>query len=182
MQPAWGERYSHRVENYRFPKADAERKQLASTIGADGFALLQAAYAPEAPPEVRWLPAVEVLRQIWVQQYYGASNPPRWRHEPDVPPAAQLIHSPYDLDARYSLQRGSAWVGYKAHATETCDDDTPHVITHVETTPATTPDDNMLEPIHAALAAQALLPRDGLGHMTVDTCGKKFLLTFLAMK
>lgn len=162
MQPAWGERYSHRVENYRFPKADAERKQLATTIGADGFALLQAAYAPEAPPEVRSLPAVEVLRQIWVQQYYGASNPPRWRHEPDVPPAAQLIHSPYDLDARYSLQRGSAWVGYKAHATETCDDDTPHVITHVETTPATTPDDNMLEPIHAALAAQALLPRDHL--------------------
>jgi len=23
---------------------------------------------------------------------------------------------------------------------------------------------------------------NGLGHMTVDTCGKKFLLTFLAMK
>src|SRR5512138_1531816 len=47
MQPAWGERYSHRVENYRFPKADADRQQLATTIGADGFALLQAAYAPE---------------------------------------------------------------------------------------------------------------------------------------
>ena len=30
-----------------------------------------AAYAPEAPPQVRSLPAVEVLRQIWVQQYYG---------------------------------------------------------------------------------------------------------------
>jgi transposase len=162
MQPAWGERYSHRVENSRFPKADADRQQLATTIGADGFALLQAAYASEAPPEVRDAPAVEVLRQIWVQQYYGGNNPPRWRHEPDVPPAAQLIHSPYDLDARSSLQRGSAWVGYKAHATETCDDDTPHVITHVETTPATTPDDNMLEPIHAALAAQALLPRDHL--------------------
>ena len=162
MQPAWGERYSHRVENDRFPKADADRQQLATTIGADGFALLQAAYAPDAPPEVRDAPAVEVVRRIWLQQYYGGSNPPRWRQEPDVPPAAQLIHSPYDLDARYSLQHGSAWVGYKAHATETCDDDTPHVITHVETTPATTPDDNMLEPIHAALAEQALLPRDHL--------------------
>ena len=162
MQPAWGERYSHRVENDRFPKADADRQQLATTIGADGFALLQAAYAPDAPPEVRDAPAVEVVRRIWLQQYYGGSNPPRWRHEPDVPPAAQLIHSPYDLDARDSLQHGSAWVGYKAHATETCDDDTPHVITHVETTPATTPDDNMLEPIHAALAEQALLPREHL--------------------
>jgi transposase len=51
------------------------------------------------------------------------------------------------------------WVGYKAHITETCDDETPHVITHVATTPATTPDDTMLEPMHAALATQALLPQ-----------------------
>src|SRR5215468_9226340 len=174
MRPVWGERYSHRAENYQFPKADADRQQLATAMGADGFALLQAAYAPEAPPEVRWAPAVEVLRQIWLQQYYGPEDTPRWRHEPDVPPAAQLIHSPYDLDARYSLQRGSAWVGYKAHATETCDDDTPHVITHVETTPATTPDDNMLETIHAALAEQALLPRDHL----VD-CGYTDAETFV---
>ena len=162
IQPAWFERYSHRVENYRFPKADTDRQQLAATIGADGFALLQAAYGSDAPPDVRDVLAVEVLRQIWVQQYYGGEHPPRWRHEPDVPPAAQLIHSPYDLEARYSIKHGSAWVGYKAHATETCDDDTPHSITHVETTPATTPDDHMLEPIHAALAAQALLPRDHL--------------------
>lgn len=162
LQPAWFDRYSHRVENYRFPKAAADRQQLAAAIGADGFTLLQAAYGSDAPPDVHDALPVEVLRQIWVQQYYGGEHPPRWRHEPDVPPAAQLIHSPYDLEARYSLKHGSAWVGDKAHATETCDDDTPHVITHVETTPATTPDDNMLEPIHAALAAQALLPRDHL--------------------
>jgi transposase len=100
LPPAWGERYRHRVENYRLPKTDAERQQLAATIGADGFTLLRAASAPEAPPAVREAPAVEVLRQIWVQQYYGPDDPPRWRQEPDVPPAALLIHSPYDLDAR----------------------------------------------------------------------------------
>src|SRR5262249_516930 len=58
MQPAWPERYGSRVENYRFPKADAARQRLAATIGADGFALLQAAYAPDAPrtsvPPARW--------------------------------------------------------------------------------------------------------------------------------
>jgi len=74
---------------------------------------------------------VEVLRQVWLQQYYGPDAPPRWRQAADVPPSAQLIHSPYDVEARYSIKRGSAWVGYKAHATETCDDDTPHIITHV---------------------------------------------------
>jgi transposase len=78
IQPAWGDRYNHRVENYRFPKADTDRQQLAATIGADGFALLQAAYAPDAPSAVRWAPAVEVLRHIWLQQYYGGSHPPRW--------------------------------------------------------------------------------------------------------
>ena len=174
MQPAWPERYGSRVENYRFPKADAARQRLAATIGADGFALLQAAYALDAPPDVRAALAVEVLRQVWLQQYYGPEDPPRWRQAADVPPSAQLIHSPYDLEARYSIKRGSAWVGYKAHATETCDDDTPHLITQVETTPATTPDDNMLETIHAALAERALLPRDHL----VD-CGYTDAETFV---
>ncbi len=55
----------------------------------------------------------------------------RWRTAGDVPPAERLIHSPYDLDARYSLKRGLAWVGYKAHLTETCDEDRPQLITQV---------------------------------------------------
>jgi transposase len=159
MQPAWRERYGPRVENYRLPKTDSDRQKLAATIGADGFALLQAVYTPETPAEVRADPAVEVLRRVWVQQYYGPDHPPRWRQDRNVPPSPRLIHSPYDVEARYSIKRGMAWVGYKLHMTETCDDDTPHVITHVETTPATTPDDKMLETIHAALDTKALLPR-----------------------
>jgi len=33
------------------------------------------------------------------------------------------------------------WVGYKVHFTETCDEDFPHLITHVETTQASIQDD-----------------------------------------
>ena len=55
-----------------------------------------------------------------------------------------------------------AWIGYKVHMTQTCDADTPHVITHVETTLATTPDDKMLDTIHAALAEHTLLPQEHL--------------------
>jgi transposase len=51
------------------------------------------------------------------------------------------------------------------HLTETCDSDKPHLITHVETTPATTGDVEMTEIIHEALAAQDLLP----GEHLVDT-------------
>jgi transposase len=76
LQPVWLERYGARVENSRLPKTEAERQRLAATSGADGFALLQAVSAPETPPEVRTEPAVDVLRRIWVQQYYGPNDPP----------------------------------------------------------------------------------------------------------
>ena len=53
-----------------------------------------------------------------------------------MPPAARLIQSPFDLDARYSYKREREWMGYKVHLTETCDEHTPNLITHVLTTNA----------------------------------------------
>ena len=58
------------------------------------------------------------------------------------------FHSPYDLEARYCLKRGMAWIGDQVHVSEMWDDDPPHVITPVETTLATPPDDRMLDTIH----------------------------------
>jgi transposase len=54
------------------------------------------------------------------------------------------------------------WVGYKAHLTETCDEDRPHLIVNVETTPATTPDDNMIEVVHESEKERDLLPGEHL--------------------
>jgi transposase len=53
-------------------------------------------------------------------------------------------------------------VGYKAHFTETCDDDRPHLIVNVETTPATTPDDNRIEEVHESLGQHDRLPGEHL--------------------
>jgi transposase len=165
--PVWYERYSRPVDNYRLPKADAEREALAEAIGADGMTLLQAVQAPTAPPWLRQVPAVDVLRRVWLQQYHAPdeTGQRRWRVAGDLPPGAVLIISPYDPEARCGGKRDLAWIGYKTHLTETCDDDQPHLITHVETTPASTTDVEMTEPIHAALAEQGLLPREHL----VDT-------------
>ena len=60
-----------------------------------------------------------------------------WRTDKqfNLPPAGLTIASPYDVEVRYSNKRGLTWHGYKAHLTETCDDQTPHLIIHVETTP-----------------------------------------------
>jgi transposase len=48
------------------------------------------------------------------------------------------------------------------HLTETCDEQKPHLIVNVETTPATTPDDNMLEQVHDSLTVRDLLPAEHL--------------------
>src|SRR5207302_11247918 len=55
-------------------------------------------------------------------------------------------------------KRSTSWVGYKVHLTETCDDDTPHLITHVETTPAPLADDATIPRIHQGLPQRGLLP------------------------
>jgi transposase len=164
LQPDWMDRYGTRFDDYRLPKAAAERQALAEQIGADGRALLTAVWSAAAPGWLRELPALRTLQRVWWQQYYAVplEEPMRWRSAGDLPPAAQMINSPYDVDARYSLKRTTTWTGYKVHLTETCDDDTPHLITHLLTTPATTPDWHAPEPIHAALAAKALLPDEHL--------------------
>lgn len=160
IQPAWGERYAQRAENYRLPKAQTARDALAIAVGADGFALLEAAFAEHTPAVVRAEPAIEVLRQVWVQQFYGPDDPPRLRPTKDAPPAGLLIASPYDVEARFSIKRGTEWTGYKAHITETCDEQTPNLIVNVLTTAATVQDDTVLGSIHAALEQKQLLPAE----------------------
>src|SRR6266702_1470683 len=73
---------------------------------------------------------------------------------------ALQIHSPYDIEARFSTKRDILWAGYKVHLTETCEDDAPHLITHVEITPATACDGAVTVTIHTALAAKGLLPQE----------------------
>src|SRR6266568_3404194 len=141
IRPDWLERYDHQLDEYRLPKKEAERAALAELIGADGFELLDAIYTPEAPSWLWEVPAVETLRLVWLQQYYAPdAGPIRWRSSVDLPPAHLLINSPYDPDEL-------------------------HVVTHVETTPATTHDGQVVEAIHADLARKELLPREHI----VDT-------------
>src|SRR5690348_134726 len=64
--PDWFDRYSRRIEEYRLPKGDTARAAYASTIGTDGAKLLAAIYAPTAPAWLRQIPAVELLRRMWV--------------------------------------------------------------------------------------------------------------------
>jgi transposase len=100
--------------------------------------------APESPPGLRDLPALEAWRRSGVQHYDRCTAPGyealRWRTGDEQPPSALLIHAPYDAEARYSRTRETHGVGDKGHLTETCDADQPALITQGLTTPAPTHD------------------------------------------
>ncbi len=165
LDPTWAKRYGARFDDYRLPKDKSARETLAGVIGADGLGVLASIYAPEAPTYLRVMPAVETLRRVWLQQYYapaGPTEPVCWRSEEDLPPAHLRISSPYDREARYAVKRQTVWVGYKAHLTETCDDQLPDLITNVETTPGSSSDQAMLAPIHDHLASNEVLPGEHL--------------------
>ncbi len=66
--PEWYERYGRRMENYRFPQAEAERSELGATIGRDGIQLLQAVDIATALPWLRDLPAILTRRRVWIEQ------------------------------------------------------------------------------------------------------------------
>ena len=189
LDDSWGKRYAARIDTWRMPAATTKKEELALAYGRDGHTLLKAVYAAAASdPDLAFLARlhqVEVLRVVLVQNYLTVADEQgrevikrREAQVEGLPPGRSRITSPYDLDARWGVKRDTFWNGYKVHVTETCgtsggssdgpgaDDDEavapPHLITNVETTDATVPDNQMTAPIHARLAERHLLPDEHL--------------------
>jgi transposase len=156
--PEWGKRYSHKIDTSRLGKT--KQRELVKAIGEDGHYLLAAIYAKTTPPAIKALKSVATLRAIWVQQYYRTEEEIVWRERKSqgMPPASKMITSPDEPDARYAVKGSTSWTGYKVHLTETCDDQVPHLITHVETTIAPVPDMVVTSKIEQDLAAKDLQP------------------------
>jgi transposase len=110
------------------------------------------------------IPAVDTLQRVWKQDYLPSVEGGIWIADEDRLEAAKLFFSPYDLDASAAKKRSTYWIGYKAHFSETCDEDLPRLITQVTTTIAPIPDRQALPDIHAVLEQRELLPE----HHIVD--------------
>jgi transposase len=159
----WVERYGHRIEESRLPKSETDRLALAEQIGADGKHLLTAVFDSLAPRWLRELPAIQVLRRIWVQNYFFEEDGQlRWREAGNLPPATLFINSPYDPEAHLGKKRTTLWTGYKVHLTETCEQTLPHLITHVATILAPRTDEAMTEQIQEELHQADLAPGEHL--------------------
>ena len=169
LREGWDERYGRKVETARLlGRKNASAQALAAQIGADGQALLAAVDADPTAAWINELPQVKILRILWDQHYTATSTGRlRFKDAAELPPAAQRLHSPYDPDARYSTKGKGGdddleWVGSKAHLSESCDADTPNLVTDVHTTPATEPDVVATTAIQDKLIARGLAPGEHL--------------------
>lgn len=172
ITPDWFDRYSRRFSDFRLPKTKGTRIALAEMIGKDGYHLLSQIYADETRPHLRTIPAVDILRQVWMQHYYIEEDKISWREQKNFPPSGVMIASPYDVESRYSHKRSTEWRGYKVHLTESCEPDSPNLITNVTTTQAMEQDVTVVDTIHASLDEKGLLPNDHLldgGYVSADT-------------
>src|SRR5437660_294233 len=170
----WFERYSHRIENYRLPKAESQRTALAQQIGADGLHLLQALEQPTVPAELKEVTRVHLLQQVWQQYYDLSGGKAKWRAGPQAREDEGLIRSPYDPEAQTGKKRETTWFGYKVHFTETCALEEseqeqakpiPHLFVQVQTTVAPVQDVEVTAPIQEELAKRELKPEEQI----VDT-------------
>jgi transposase len=170
VHPDWFERYGTRVEESRLPEKREDQSQWMLQVGMDGHILLAQLYGEDTPEWLQRIPAVEILRQVWVQQYYEA-NLVKVRQPEQTPSNYQKIESPYDVQVRNRTKRHLNWTGYCVHLTETCDDALPNLITNVETTVATVADVEVTDSIHQKLAQKNLLPDENFldaGYVDAD--------------
>jgi transposase len=161
----WYDRYGQRIEDYRLPPTKQTRDAYAQVVGADGAALLQQVDQAHEAPWLHDLPAMQILRTVWQQQYSherraAEGSGVRWRTAAELPAPGERLESPYDPEARFATKRATVWRGYKVHLTETCDEDRPHLITDVQTTPAPLPDVTMTQAIEQALFERDLPPAE----------------------
>ena len=88
-----------------FHLSGQERRTLVEQIGRDGHLLLDAVYRAEDIADLRQLPAIEALRQIWVQHFFIGRHVVQWREANNHPPGKLMIYSPYDTEARLAAKR-----------------------------------------------------------------------------
>ena len=162
-QPSWFEHYGPRVEERRLPRSESTRAAYARVFGLDGFKLLDAIDERDDLAVLRELPAVAVLRTVW-QQHYERERPGQVPRMVDHQGhgAEEPIESPYEHEARYRRKRDVEWTGYTVHVTETCDEERPRLLVHVDTTPANVHEERRTQAISEALAAKGLTPREHL--------------------
>ena len=67
LQPDWANRYGPRADDYRLPDTKAKRLAYVQQIGQDGFWLMERIEMDQQAAHFWQLPAVDILRRVWIQ-------------------------------------------------------------------------------------------------------------------
>ena len=166
----WYKRYGRRIEDTRLPNTAPKREAYAKIVGEDGFFLMDQIDASDFSEELNALSQVKALRIAWTRHYNSdtPSDPSDdgstviFKTNAEVKKSSIKIESPYDIDARYRTKRDLSWTGYMVHLSETCDEESLHLITHVHTTPADVHDVKATKIVQEALVHKGLAPKEHL--------------------
>ena len=123
IPPSWEDKYGERFVRQRY--SEQEWKEYEVNIGNDGQWLLNRLNDRGAPAELQDLPAVQVLRTVWAQQFRAAQGQMVYQDLKKYDGHTQ-IQTPHDPEARYSRKRKFEWLGDKVQVTETEIANYPH--------------------------------------------------------
>ena len=158
-ESSWVKRYGKRAEHMRLPSSKKGRSEHAERVGADGFEVLDRLDARSGAERLRGLEAVQILRRVWEEQYERPEQGEQPRlQERRGRSRSGRTESPYDSEATYRRRSGKEWTGYMAHLSETCDEEQPRLVTHVDTTTADVHEARRTASIHEALSGKDLAP------------------------
>jgi len=155
LPPSWEDKYGERFVRQRY--SEKEWQEYEANIGNDGQWLLKRLIDGGAPAELQDLPAVQILRTVWAQQFQESQGQMVYKDLKKYDGHTQ-IQTPHDPEARYSRKRRFEWLGDKVQVSETDDEGYPHIITDMLATNSNQTDYEELPLIQARLIARQCQP------------------------
>ena len=164
-----------RVAKAAFPKGNVYltmRDELGPIFSDDDFAALFSRQGQDcqSPGIVAMVTVMQYMEDLTDRQAAAAVRSRiDWKYLLGLPLTDSGFH--YSILSPYRTKRKTNWTGYAVHLTEIRSSEGPNMITHIETTPATTTDGTVLDTIHQNLADKDLPPEEHFldaGYVSVD--------------
>jgi transposase len=90
----WDECSEMHRKHFLLPNEKSTHEDVADQIGRDVWSLLHGVCEEKTLPWLKEIPAVEVVRRVWLQLCWTQERHSRWRFTDNCSPASQRISSP----------------------------------------------------------------------------------------
>lgn len=155
--------YSERQSDWQLSQKQVQVE--TKRAGQDGFWLLDE-IERDSPEAVQQLGEVETLQTVWEQTFMrpkgGSGGGGQVRLRPSRRgQRKEIIPTPHEREARWTVKRGYEWIGYKLQVTETVEAEAGQTfVTDIDVCAANEGDSEAIETIQRRLMRQGLAPRE----------------------